>query len=71
MAERHKDELESRRILERVGAETEARMRPPGKGVMNEADWPELWGRRIGRVLSVVLLFVAVIWIYQYLTEAG
>ncbi len=67
MADRDRDELESRRILDRVGAETEARMRAAKKSG-SEGDWAEFWGRRIGRVLSIVLFFVALIWIYQFLT---
>jgi hypothetical protein len=71
LADKDRDELESRRILERIGAETEARMRPREKDAAGGEDWAEFWGRRIGRVLSVVLFFVAVIWLYQFLTEAG
>lgn len=67
MADRDRDDLESRRILERIGAETEARMRTSQKSA-SEGDWAEFWGRRIGRLLSIVLFFVAVIWIYQFLT---
>lgn len=66
MPKRDSEDLESRRILERVGAETEARMRTAQKGA-SDGDWAEFWGRRIGRLLSIVLLFVAVIWIYQFL----
>jgi len=66
-----RDELESRRILERVGAETEARMRPAEEEKADRDDWAEFWGRRIGRVLSFVLFFVAIIWIYQFLTGTG
>jgi hypothetical protein len=65
LADRDRDDLESRRILERIGAETEARMRPQEKD--DGDDWAEFWGRRIGRVLSIVLFFVAVIWLYQFL----
>ena len=70
-ADRNRDELESRRILDRVGAETEARMKPRDKAAGDGDDWAEFWGRRIGRVLSFVLFFVAVIWIYQFLTGTG
>lgn len=70
LADRNRDELESRRILDRVGAETEARMKPRDKSAGDD-DWAEFWGRRIGRVLSFVLFFVAVIWIYQFLTGTG
>ena len=70
-ADRDRDERESRRILERVGAETEARMRPAEKQPDDKQDWAEFWGRRIGRVLSFVLFFVAVLWIYQFITGTG
>jgi hypothetical protein len=63
-----KGEHESRRILERIGAETEARMPSPGG---EEGDWAELWGKRIGRVLSFVLLGIAIVWLYDFLVEMG
>jgi hypothetical protein len=59
---------ESRRILDRVGAETEARMPSPGG---EGDDWAELWGKRIGRVLSFVLLGVAVVWLYDFIIAVG
>ncbi len=67
MADR--DEIESRRILERVNAETEARMK--ARDQADSDDWAEFWGRRMGRILSFVLLAVAVIWIYQFLVGNG
>lgn len=63
-----KSENESRRILERIGAETEARMPSPGG---EEKDWAELWGKRIGRVLSFVLLGIAIVWLYDFIVEMG
>lgn len=70
------EEREARRIIERVGAETEARMRPgqakradgKDRAETDEEDWAEFWGKRIGRVFSFVLFFVAVYWIWQYLS---
>lgn len=67
---RSNDETQSRRIIERVGAETEARMRdtlPDADG----QDWAEIWGKRIGRVLSFLLLGIAVVWLYNFLIQAG
>lgn len=67
-----KSENESRRILERVGAETEARMPSPRGGESGEeSDWAEVWGKRIGRVLSFVLLGIAVVWLYDFIVEMG
>ncbi len=71
MAERlSDDEIQSRRILERVGAESEARMRDATPDPEGD-DWAEIWGKRIGRVLSFVLLGIAVVWLYDYLVQAG
>jgi hypothetical protein len=67
LVDRDREELESRRILDRVGAETEARMRPRDAQAGDGEDWAEFWGRRIGRVLSFVLFFVAIIWLYQFI----
>jgi hypothetical protein len=53
--------VESRRIIDRVGAETEATMarrvadRFAARDV-DQQDWAELWGARIGRALGLVLL---------------
>jgi hypothetical protein len=71
LVDRDREELESRRILDRVGAETEARMRPRDEQTGAGEDWAEFWGRRIGRVLSFVLFFVAVIWLYQFIAGTG
>lgn len=66
---RRSDEQEARRIIERVGAETEARM--PASQHGDAPDWAETWGKRIGRVLSFVLLGVAIVWLYDFLVQAG
>lgn len=71
MAEsRRRKEQESRRIIDRVGAETEARM-PSLQADGDGADWAEVWGKRIGRVLSFVLFGVAVVLLYNLIVEAG
>lgn len=58
---RDDDETESRRIIRRVGAETEASMVKRARDHMaardtDENDWVEVWGTRIGRVLGIVLV---------------
>jgi hypothetical protein len=60
---------ESRRILDRVGRETDPRGEPPGQTA--DADWPEIWGRRIARLLIGVMAVVLIIWLLQFLTQAG
>lgn len=46
-------------------------MKPRDKTAGDSDDWAEFWGRRIGRVLSFVLLIVAVIWLYQFFAGTG
>ena len=60
-------ETESRRIIGRIGAETEASMTRRAKDHLSgrdadEKDWAELWGTRIGRWLGLLLL-AYVIWL--------
>ena len=64
---RNEKQDETKRILDRVGAETEARMRESGA---DGDDWAEYWGKRIGRVLSFVLLGVAIVWLYDLLMRS-
>ena len=61
------DRRESERIISRVGAETEAHMASHAP----EEDASELWGRRIGRALSFVLLAVILWWLYEALLAVG
>lgn len=69
---RQTEQDESRRILDRVGAETEARMPPSGPSTGTDGDdWAEYWGKRIGRVLSGVLLCVLLIWLYNVFMGMG
>jgi hypothetical protein len=63
---RENDERESRRIIDRVGAETEASMAKRAQDHMagrdaDENDWVEVWGTRIGRWLGLLLL-VYILW---------
>ena len=34
-------------------------------------DWAEYWGRRVGRALGVLFLFVVIYWLYQLVTGKG
>jgi len=66
------DSAESRRIIGRVGAETEARMQPRGERTRQEPmDRTEYWGIRIGRLMSIVLLAVLLYWLYRAIVQAG
>lgn len=77
MADRDdKDREESRRIIERVGAESDASMiRRIGDHMAardaDRNDWAELWGRRIGRALGVVLLIYLLYWLFNFIVAAG
>lgn len=70
----NRDDEEARRILTRIGQESD-----PSGSLMTRAtrkvrdhveasdadqeDWIELWGTRIGRVLGLILLVVLVGWL--------
>ncbi|MGQ2908379.1 MAG: hypothetical protein ACT6QU_10550 [Aliihoeflea sp.] len=67
-----KDDTESKRIIRRVGQESEATMATRIRRHMSGADadpddWVEIWGTRIGRVLSVVLAAVLVWWLIDFI----
>ncbi|UUP17427.1 hypothetical protein [Nitratireductor thuwali] len=57
-------EVESRPLIDRTKKHFKADDAP-------EDDWAELWGRRIGRVLSVVLVILVIGWIFSFLAESG
>ncbi len=62
---------ESRRIITRVGAETEASMVQRARDHMagkdaDEKDWAEVWGTRIGRWLGLALLVYLVWWLISF-----
>ena len=71
-----KDRAESRRIIGRVGAESEASMarrvgdhmtrRDAGQG-----DRIELWGTRIGRWIGVGLLVYIIWWLVDFSSSGG
>ncbi|GHD17783.1 hypothetical protein ACFOEZ_13735 [Tianweitania populi] len=70
---------EARRILERISAEsdgaamkvvsrTAARGRDHfGAADADESDWVEVWGTRIGRAISLILLLGAILYLVLYL----
>lgn len=67
-----KDDNESKRIIRRVGQESEATMATRVRRHMAGADadpddWVEVWGTRIGRVLSVILAAVLVWWLIDFI----
>lgn len=78
---RDKDsEAESRRIIGRVGAESEASMarraadRVAGHMAGRDAeggDRIELWGTRIGRWLGLALLAYVLWWLYDFMAAGG
>ncbi len=80
--ERHDEErAESRRILERVSQEAEA----GGRGAIDRAanrardhltasdvdqsDWAEYWGTRIGRTIGALFLVFLIFWLVMYLAQ--
>jgi hypothetical protein len=75
----HHDEAESRRILNRVGAEAEATMAQRVKRRVSdhmaardapEDDWVEVWGSRIGRAFGVVFFLGLVVWLAFFVFPA-
>ncbi|HRP79734.1 MAG TPA: hypothetical protein PL183_11665 [Aquamicrobium sp.] len=75
------DEAESRRIIGRVGAESEASMarrvadhmagRDVQEGDAGGGDRVELWGTRIGRWLGVGLLVYIIWWLVDFSSSGG
>lgn len=67
---RQKDDgkAESDRILERVNSQVGASASHKGD---DSDDWAEYWGRRVGRALGVLFLFVVIYWLYQLVTGKG
>ena len=75
----HHDEAESRRIINRVGAETEATMVQKARRRVSdhmaardapEDDWVEVWGSRIGRSLGVLFFLGLVVWLAFFVFPA-
>jgi hypothetical protein len=61
-------DAESRKILERVNSQMGASASRPGD---DRDDWPEYWGKRIGRALGFAFLLVVIYWLYQLVTGQG
>ena len=59
---------ESERILRQVNCQAGASASRQGD---DKDDWAEYWGRRIGRTLGILFLFVVIYWLYQLLTGKG
>jgi len=64
---------ESRRIINRVGQETEASMAQRVRDHMegrdaDQNDWAEVWGTRIGRSLGVVILLILLWSLFSLIT---
>lgn len=76
-----KPKSESEQILERVAQDSESIGTSSFTRTANritdhlsaaeadENDWAELWGRRIGRGLSVIAFIALAIWLLGYLTR--
>ena len=69
------DSAEARRIIDRVGAESEASMarRVAGHMAGRDAggDRIELWGTRIGRWLGAALLVYVIWWLVDFSSGGG
>lgn len=70
------DETESKRIIGRINAETEASMVSRVHAHMSgrdadKGDWAELWGTRIGRWMGLVLLVLLIFWLARFVVEGG
>ncbi|TPN14982.1 hypothetical protein FKO01_40050 [Mesorhizobium sp. B2-3-3] len=83
MAGRQDSDNESRRILERVGRETDpagtSLVARTAKGVRDHvaasdadrADPIEVWGTRIGRILGLLLALGLMVWLVLFLTRGS
>lgn len=68
--------MESRRIIARIQEESDrsflgrtARRFESHLGAKDadQADWADVWGTRIGRIIGAVAVVTAFIWLIQYL----
>lgn len=69
-------QAESRRIIGRVDAESDASMVRRVQNHMtgrdtDDKDWAELWGTRIGRWLGALLLIYLVWWLVDFAANSG
>ncbi len=78
--EERRREAESKRLLERVRRDSQtsffshtassARDHMTAKDA-DQNDWPELWGKRVGRALAAVAAIVLIGWLFSFLTRGG
>jgi len=60
---------EAREILTRINTESESYLRPRDRnGPPDPGDWPEVWGRRIGRAISAAIVIAMLVWLLYVLT---
>ena len=65
---RNDSDAESRRILDRINTQMGASASRSGE---DRDDWPEYWGKRIGRALGMVFLLVVIYWLYELIKGTG
>ncbi len=76
MSRDEENKTESRRIIGRVGTESEASMTRRAVDHMagrdaEGRDWAELWGTRIGRWLGAGLLVYVIWWLIDFSSGGG
>lgn len=76
MKRKEDPQAESRRIIDRVGAESEVTMARRARDHMagrdaEGSDWAELWGTRLGRWLGLALLVYLVWWLIDFAASGG
>lgn len=69
-------QVESERIINRVGAESDASMIQRARNHMagrdaEDKDWAELWGTRIGRWFGLALVLYLIWWLYNFAASGG
>lgn len=67
---------ETRRIIDRVGQESDASMIGRVRNHMagrdaDQKDWAELWGTRIGRIFGLALLIYLIYWLISFVAAGG
>ncbi|MBO6540053.1 MAG: hypothetical protein JJ969_11710 [Rhizobiaceae bacterium] len=65
---RQDEKAESDRILGQVNSQVGASASRKGD---DSDDWAEYWGRRVGRTLGIIFLFVVIYWLYELVTGRG
>lgn len=60
---------EAREIIARINTESESYLRPRDRnGPPDPDDRIELWGRRIGRALSILIVVAMILWLFSVLS---